>query len=107
MSDIGIDADQLAYMRAQVAELLPDTCVIKAQVLTPDGAGGNAVTWTPVSGGTVACRLDPLSTTQRQHDILFADKPTEKVAYVLTLPYDAPLEPGYQITTKGYAYRIL
>lgn len=107
MSDIGITDEMLIQMREQVAELLPDLCVIKSQSYISDGAGGGSILWTPVAGGTVACRLDPLSTQQRQKDVFFANKPTEKVAYTLTLPYDAPLEPEDQITAKGHDYRIL
>jgi len=97
-----IDAEMLIQMRADVAEMLPDTCVIYTPGYSPDGAGGGTVTLT--NSGTVACRVDPLK-QQQQAGVDFGQE-TMEVGYQLTVPYDASLAPDYQIITWGKTYQV-
>lgn len=102
---IGLSDDDLTRMRAQVADLLPDTAVIAAPGWSSDGAGGGTVTHTPVSGGTVACRLDPLPKLQMTQEVAGGEVLTVK--YVFTAPYDAPLDVDYRVTVAGEAYEVI
>ena len=52
-------------MRAVVADMLPDTCNILSESITPDGQGGVTSSWGTVSS-TVACRLDDTSRATSQ-----------------------------------------
>lgn len=103
MTRITIPAGQLASMRAIIP--LPDTAIIKSQSQSRSGGMGGAITYTPVSGGTVACRLDPIGNTD-QTRLTGAGEATV-AEYQLTLPYDAPIEPDYIVTIAGQDYNII
>lgn len=97
---------ELSDMRADVANMLFDTAVIKSQTKTSDNAGGWTTAWTPVSGGTVSCRVDPIS---RQSDMVALNfgKETTVVMYQLTVPYDAPLADDRRVTIGSNTYEIV
>lgn len=57
MANLLRDSD-LSYMREYAARMLPDTCVVLEETRTANGAGKWTSAWTPVSGGTLACRMD-------------------------------------------------
>lgn len=95
----------LAKMRALVNEMLPDSGVIEAVSLTPDAAGGNAETWTPVSGGTVAIRLDPVNSRNTNRIEFSAETMLE--SYQVTLPHDAPIVAHNRLVSGGNTYQIV
>lgn len=101
-----ISDSQLTAMRSQVANTLFGTCVISAPAFVSDGAGGGSVTYTAVSGGTVACRIDPMGARQENVGINWQQE-VLKVKYQLTVPYDAPLAADYQVTSEGHTYEIM
>jgi head-tail adaptor len=101
------DAETLAIMRADVARMLPDTCVIEAiSGSVPNGAGGQADTWAAVSGGTVACRVDPLKTRGDKIVIQSLREVTE-LRYQLTVPYDAPITQACRVVHDTHTYQII
>lgn len=93
----------LARMRAQVAELLPDSCVISA----PGGSVNSFGEYVPsmTVQGTVDCRLDPLR--QRGDVVKAAAQETLVAEYVLTLPYNAPVGADYQFVIGGDTYQLI
>lgn len=104
MPRMTISDAQLARMRAQVP--LPDTAVIQAMTATPDSAGGWVETWATVTGGTVACRLDPVGskgeavqTAQLREGL--------RVDYQLTTEYDAPLAVNRRVIIGGDTYEVV
>lgn len=103
MTRITIPAGQLAAMRAIIP--LPDTAIIKSQSQSRSGGMGGAITYTPVSGGTVACRLDPVQGTD-QTRLTGAGEATVQ-EYQLTLPYDAPIDTDYIVTIDDVDYNII
>jgi hypothetical protein len=100
-----LTAAQLTSMRSQVETLLPDTGVIQVMVRTSDSAGGWTEAGSAVSGGTVACRLDPL--TERELSMVVAAREALGVRYRLTMPHDAPLAADYQVVTDGHTYQVI
>jgi len=55
----GLSAAELAQIRADCAQLFPDTCAILGLTRTSDGAGGWTDSAGTITGGTaVPCRLD-------------------------------------------------
>lgn len=52
--------EDLRLMRADVAHMLPDTCVIQAPTRVSNGAGKFTETWSSPAGGTVPCRVGAL-----------------------------------------------
>jgi len=102
---LGIGDDQLADMRAQVIELLPDTGVISQPGYVADGAGGGSVAYTPVTGGTVPVRLDPY--TLRNADKVLATREGLIIEYICTFPYNAPVAADYQVAVNGHTYQLI
>ena len=99
---VTITTAQLAFMRARIEDLLPDTCHILSLTNTPDGQGGNTQTWGTATA-SVKCRIDP----GRK---MFVDAITGAALqpydyWVLTLPYNATLasENRVQIGTDVYS----
>ena len=102
---------QLADMRAQVNLLLPETAVINTLGTagwTSDGAGGGTVVWSPVTGGTVAARLDPLQISRADMTELQQATGREIMMslYQLTLPYNAPIEENAQVVIGARTYEV-
>jgi len=100
----GLTAAQLARMREQVAGMLPDVCVIQAATYTSDGAGGWTESYQAVTGGTVACRLDPLGARTRAETD--AAQESQKSFYELTVPYGASLAMDRVVLVGGVRYDI-
>lgn len=105
MPRLGLSASQLARMRAEVAQLLPNTCTIQQPTNTKDGKGGVVQTWsTAVGGANVPCRLDPMDKPVQ------ADEQGQREAIVnqrrLTVPYDAPLAVDYRVIVGSETYEI-
>lgn len=103
MPRLTISDAQLARMRAQVP--LPDTGVIQAMTATPDNAGGWTETWAAVTGGTVLCRLDPI--TSRSDAVQTAQaREGLQVDWQATFPYDAPLAVNRRVIINGDTYEV-
>lgn len=102
-----LPADQLAQMRADVEQMLPDVAIISAGTATVDSAGFPVEAYVPVTGGTVACRIDPL----RSRALALAERigrETLTDMYQLTVPYDAPLtEINLRVETGGRVYNVV
>jgi len=99
---LGIDAARLARMRAQAAQLMPDTCIIYSSTVTSDAQGGVTETWT--ASGTVACRMGMISARTRTE--VQAAREARTLFYQLTVPYDAPLDVFSQVVHAGVTYQV-
>jgi hypothetical protein len=101
-----LSAAELAQMRADVVNMLPDTCDIQAKTEASDGAGGVTYTWSAVTDGAgVACRVDPLS--GRDELAVEISRETLAEAMRLTVAWDAPLDAGERVLIGGVAWEIL
>jgi hypothetical protein len=96
-------AAQLARMRAQITENLPDTCIILSITRSVDSAGRVTETLAAVTGGTVVCRMD---TKPRKYLTDTGGKLVVALDHTLTLPYDAPIAADRIIRKNGNDYRI-
>lgn len=94
---------QLDQMRADVAELLPDSCSILSNARTSDGAGGWSDNWTV--SATVACRADPI--TQRDSSELFAKQDTANEMLQFTVPHDTSVSTQNRVRYDGNDYDIV
>lgn len=96
---------ELAALRADMLDLMPDSCVIQRPTATVGSAGFAAKTYSAV--GTTACRLDPLK-KQLDKEVIAMQETT---AYYrqLTVPYDTDLraEDKVVIGTRSYEVRQL
>lgn len=103
---VGPSDRQLSKMRAQAESLMPDTAVIQDVSFVSDGAGGQEETWSAVTGGTVSCRLDPLSERSQMNQIV-ASQERLKVYRRATVPYDAPAAANRRLVVNNETYEIV
>lgn len=101
---IGVDATLLAQMRADVANMLPDTCVIHAPS-TGSVSGGRPVK-TYAAAGTVACRVDPLKSGVALETEL-ANREDTDLMRQLTVPHDTTLLQDYRVVHGGVTYDVI
>jgi hypothetical protein len=97
---------ELAQMRSDVANMLPDTAIIYAITSTVDGAGGATFGTAAVTGGTVACRVDP-NGVGKNRVIVEPARQGLMAEYIITLPYNAPISAGNQVATGGNTYQVV
>lgn len=103
MPNLGVSGRLLAVQRAQIAQLLPDTCTIQSvSAWTSDGAGGQVPTWSTLA--TVACRLDPLKQQAQPEEV--AGREAIIVPRQLTVPWDAPLDVDRRVVIGTETYEI-
>lgn len=97
-----LTSDELATLRAEMLDLMPDTCVIQRPATTVGSAGFAAKTYSAV--GTAACRLDPLK-KQLDKEVLAMQETT---AYYrqLTVPYDTDLRAEDKVVIGGRTYEV-
>ncbi|UYN89892.1 MAG: phage head closure protein [Anaerolineales bacterium] len=95
-----LTAAELADMRATIAELLPDTCVIKTLTTAPDGMGGQTETWS--ASGTATCRLDRRSGNER----MAGGAIRAYGEWVLTVPYNTALTTDNRVEHNGLTYNV-
>ena len=92
----------LTLMRSQLATTLGTTIVIQQVATASDGAGGFTETWT--AAGTVAGRFDPLPNASQIARTGLAEG--MKDIYILTVPYDAPVEATSRVVANGETFEV-
>lgn len=91
---------ELAQMRADIAQLLPDTCYIVTLTNVSDGQGG--VTSSRGTAGPYACRLDVIQ--GREQVTGGAIQPY--TSYMLSLPYDTAIVSTNLVNHNGVDYAV-
>lgn len=97
-----LTASELAQLRADIADLLPDTCQVQRMTSSKSGpydveAWGTAV-------ASTACRFDP--DTRMNTSDLVADREAGIARYIVTMAYDVDLRDGDRIVYSGGTYEI-
>lgn len=92
---------ELDSMRDVAERALPGTAVITlGGTLVSDGGGGGSISYT--SGGTVACRIAPISGTERE----IADRISSDAEFIVTLPHDANVTTDAKLAIGGSTYSV-
>lgn len=99
---IGLTARELAQMREDIEDLMPDTCDILSVAYTADGEGGMAETW-GTALADVACRVDYRSGSEKMTG--GAIQSYSKA--VLSLPYTTALTTKHRIKLDEYVWSVL
>lgn len=97
----------LAKMRAEVNLLLPGTAIIQSNGGSVNSKGVYVDSWAAVSSGTVACRLDPLSTSQSSDVALLQGQERQTTYWQLTVPYNAPLNADNRVVIGSTTYSVV
>lgn len=92
---------ELAAMREQAEEALPDSCVIQRKTRTSDGGGGGSVSW--AASGTVDARVGQTAGTEQLLDAQLVGQ----VDAILTVPHDADLRQADRAVVDGTTYEVL
>jgi len=95
-----ITAAQLAYMRAQVENLLPSTGYVLSVAYTSDGQGGMAEVWG--TAGTITCRIDPL----RGNEAYTGGAIQPFHGFQLTAPYDTVMTTAQRVKVGSVTYAV-
>lgn len=101
-----LTATDLAFMRGQQADALPDTCTISRKTLASDGAGGHTETWATVASG-VACRvaMDQSAMGLTPESVL-ADRVVHEGRFVVTLPIGTDVTPKDRIVVGSRTFEV-
>lgn len=101
---IGLSASELAQIRADIAELLPDTCDILSATNASDGQGGIVQTWGTVTGGTaVPCRFDYKTGKENLNSAALMPY----ASGVVSMAYDETVTPDNRVKIGSNTYGIV
>jgi len=92
---------ELAALRADLEETLPDTATIERPVFTADGYGGQTLSYTKV--GTAACRLTPTRVTEE----MIASGLRAITAWRVILPADTDVQAEDRLTVDSRTLRVV
>ena len=92
---------ELTQMRADIADLMPDTCNILTVTRLPDGQGGVTDTWGTATA-SVACRLD----AYRGKEAMSGDALQAFNTYVLTVPHDTTITTASRVEHESVTYNV-
>lgn len=90
----------IASMRATAEAALSGTAVIHNGTLTSDSGGGYTEAFTPRTGGTVACRVAPVTGSEGEE----GDRVNADAEYIITLPAATTIETDDRIVVAGITY---
>ena len=99
---IALTARELAQMRADIEDLMPDTCDILSVAYTSDGEGGMTEAWGTATAN-VACRIDYRSGSEKVTG--GAIQPYSKA--VLSVPYNTTISLTNRVKSGAYTWAIL
>jgi len=96
---------ELAQMRADVANLLPDTCSILSVSYVNDGEGGMTEAWGTVTAD-VACRIDYPSWQTMGHERPAGAVVRPYAHAIATMPYDTEIDTTNQVAVDDAVYAV-
>jgi len=99
---IALTAKELAQMRADIEDLMPDTCDILSVAYTSDGEGGMTEAW-GTALADVACRVDYRSGSEKMTG--GAIQPYNKA--VISLPYTTALTTKHRVKLDDFVWAVL
>ena len=99
-----ISAAALAGMRAQVSEMLPDTCVVHSPNAAAEADGWTDDTY--AAAGTYSCRVDPIPSRNATETDIAMREDTDRM-YQLTLPFDTTIAENYRVVHDSITFEIV
>ena len=99
---IALTAKELAQMRADIEDLMPDTCDILSVAYTADGEGGMTEAW-GTALADVACRIDYRSGSEK----VTGGAIQSYSKAVISLPYTTAITTKHRIKLDDYVWSVL
>ena len=99
---IALTARELAQMREDIEDLMPDTCDILSVAYTSDGEGGMTEAW-GTALADVNCRIDYRSGSEKMTG--GAIQPYNKA--VISLPYTTALTTKHRVKLDDFVWAVL
>ncbi len=99
---IALTARELAQMREDIEDLMPDTCDILSVAYTSDGEGGMTETW-GTALADVACRIDYSSGSEKMTG--GAIQSYSKAG--LSVPYTTALTTKHRVKLDDFVWAVL
>lgn len=94
---------ELADLRNDILDLLPDTCRIERMTVTNTNGYAEESWGTAVA--SIACRFDP-DTSRKETEVAGAQE-AHLIRYIVTLPYNANVQDGDRFVYQGSTYEML
>lgn len=104
-SDLGLTAAELTAIRADINQLMPDTCTIQS-VSTSQNNIGEAVRSYSNRGTAISCRLDPMTGPKEEYGLFGAVLETEG-NWILTLPYDQTITVTDRVIKSNTTFEVV
>lgn len=98
-----LSASELAALRADIADLLPDTCRIER--MTAANTGGYVTETWGTAIASAACRIDP--DQRRSENSVVGDREAGISRYIATFEHDTDLRDGDRIVYSGGMYEVI
>ncbi len=93
---------ELAAMRTDIANLLPDTCNLLSLTLTSDGQGGHTEAWGTATA-SVSCRLDAAG---RPFEGQAGTRQEEFGPWVLSVPQGTSITAQQRVECNGSTFNV-
>lgn len=106
---IGLTAGELADIRSDVSDLLPDTCTIEQVSTTVDAIGYPTRSYSN-RATNVACRLDPVESitlTGSEHVSRFKNYLITEGQFILTLPHNTTIQETDRVVHNSITYLVM
>lgn len=97
-----LTSSELAQLRSDILDLLPDTCRIER--MTVSNTNGYAEETWGTAVASIACRFDPDNTRIAQEIVAAGE--ANVIRYIVTLPYDANVQDGDRLFFASSYYEI-
>lgn len=98
-----LSAAELAQLRVDINDLLPDDCRVERAAYSNIG-GDTTETW-GTAIASVDCRFDPDS--RRSQEEIIAGREAGVSRYIVTFPYNTDVRDGDRLYFKSMYYQIL
>jgi hypothetical protein len=99
-----IASEELARMRTQLEDSLPDTCVIHSNAGTQAASGYKTSSFG--ASGTVACRLSPVNRREAL-EAIEGDKSGASEYFILTVPHGTTLTEKNRVVVSGTTFDVI
>lgn len=99
-----LSTSELAQLRADAEDYLPDTCTLQTVTRTADSIGGWSESWADTYTG-VACRIAPQRMSRAE--ALLGGQLAAVTGWILTLHHDQAIDETMRVVHGGETYEVV